>query len=208
MTTSSAETTSSSDLIGRPVQRAIFERRSIKRFAPRPVEPEVIERLLEAAVQAPQHHRTNPWRFYVFATPGPSRERLAELAFDAGMERSKGPDDEPTRLRAEVRRQQALNTPVIVIVFTEAGRDDLGTEENYGAVMAAMQNLSLAAVEEGLVTGWTTGGFATHPALRSYLGVKPGSKLGGALFIGYPDPSMNTMVQPRPTAHPSTVWVS
>ena len=208
MTTSASDLTTLPDLTGRPVLRAIYERRNIKRFSPRAVEREVVERLLEAAVQAPQHHRVNPWRFYVFANPGESRQPLADLAFEAAMERSKGADDEATRSRAEVRRLQALESPVIVVAFSEPGRDATGTRENYGAVIAALQNLSLAAVEEGLVTGWTTGGFSSHPGLRDYLGVSPESQLVGALFIGYPQPTSSAVTQPRPTASAATTWVS
>ena len=47
------------------VLEAIDTRRSIKEFTGRPVTREEIERLLEAAVQSPNHRMTEPWRFYV-----------------------------------------------------------------------------------------------------------------------------------------------
>ena len=51
---------------------AIHARRSIKRFTDQPVSREQIEHLLEAAVQAPNHRMTEPWRFYVL---GPQARR-------------------------------------------------------------------------------------------------------------------------------------
>src|ERR1043165_3397413 len=47
------------------VSEAIRARRSIKRFADRPVSREEIEALLAAATLAPNHRLTQPWRFYV-----------------------------------------------------------------------------------------------------------------------------------------------
>ena len=47
------------------VSDAISTRRSIKRFTSRPVTREEIETILSAAVAAPNHRLTQPWRFYV-----------------------------------------------------------------------------------------------------------------------------------------------
>ena len=44
---------------------AISTRRSIKTFTDRPVSDAEIRRMLQAAVQAPNHRMTQPWRFYV-----------------------------------------------------------------------------------------------------------------------------------------------
>src|SRR5215208_6463582 len=63
-----------------PVQTAIFARRSIRRFARQPVDRAVIGRLLDAAAQAPNHHLTRPWRFFVLDRDGPMRDRLTQVA--------------------------------------------------------------------------------------------------------------------------------
>jgi nitroreductase len=47
------------------VLEAIATRRSIKAFTDREISREEIERLLDAACQAPNHRMTEPWRFYV-----------------------------------------------------------------------------------------------------------------------------------------------
>ncbi len=54
----------------------IFKRRSIRKFEPRPVEPEKIERILRAAMAAPSAGNQRPWEFYVVRRP----ETIAELA--------------------------------------------------------------------------------------------------------------------------------
>ena len=58
------------------VEEAIRSRASIKVFSDEPVAPAVIERCLEAAVWAPNHHLTEPWQFRVIA--GEMRELLAQ----------------------------------------------------------------------------------------------------------------------------------
>ena len=55
---------------------AIHTRHSIPRVRPDPVPQALVERLLAAAVQAPNHHHNRPWRFVVLS--GAARERLGE----------------------------------------------------------------------------------------------------------------------------------
>jgi len=59
------------------VSDAIAQRRSIKKFQDRPIPREDIEALLDAAVLAPNHHLSQPWRFHVL---GPAARRAYGLA--------------------------------------------------------------------------------------------------------------------------------
>ena len=54
----------------------IFQRRSVRRFQNRPVEPEKIEKILRAAMAAPSAGNQRPWEFFVVR----NREKLAALA--------------------------------------------------------------------------------------------------------------------------------
>ena len=56
---------------------AIAARTSTRAFADRPVPRAVLERLIAAAVRAPNHKLTEPWRFAVLT--GRSAARFAEL---------------------------------------------------------------------------------------------------------------------------------
>jgi nitroreductase len=55
---------------------AIFERRSVRNFLPKAVEPEKIERILRAAFAAPSAHNRQPWEFVVIT----AREDLNAIA--------------------------------------------------------------------------------------------------------------------------------
>jgi nitroreductase len=45
--------------------QAIFKRRSVRNFLPKPVEPEKIDRILRAAFEAPSANNRRPWEFIV-----------------------------------------------------------------------------------------------------------------------------------------------
>ena len=69
------------------ISQAISERRSIKSFTDRVISPKEIERLIAAAVLAPNHRMTEPWRFYVL---GP--EARAEFGRVLGHRKAKRVD--------------------------------------------------------------------------------------------------------------------
>ena len=54
----------------------VTRRRSIRRFLEKPVAPEAIAQLVEAALRAPSSRGFNPWQFVVVE----DRERLASLS--------------------------------------------------------------------------------------------------------------------------------
>ncbi|MBI2973187.1 MAG: nitroreductase family protein, partial [Armatimonadetes bacterium] len=62
------------------VLEAITTRRSIPQFKPDPVPRDLVERLLDAAVWAPNHRLTEPWQFYVLGEQ--AKRRFAEIRRD------------------------------------------------------------------------------------------------------------------------------
>ena len=60
------------------VFEAIHNRQSAAKIkADQPVSRDLIEKLLSAAVQAPNHHKVRPWRFVVVS--GDSRQNYGEV---------------------------------------------------------------------------------------------------------------------------------
>ena len=55
----------------------VEKRRSIRRYEDKPVEPEKVERLIEAALRAPSSRGFNPWEFVV-VTDGVLLEKLSK----------------------------------------------------------------------------------------------------------------------------------
>src|SRR3954467_13363772 len=120
---------------------AINSRRSIKRFTPREITRAEIEQLLDAAVLAPNHKLTQPWRFYVL---GPEARHAYGLALGDRKAR-KAPDPAAgSALRATVANEhRALPAMLAVAVLTTD--DPEQREEDYAAAMMAIQNLALTA---------------------------------------------------------------
>jgi len=192
----------------RPVQSVIAARRSLRRFRAQPIERDIIQRLLVAAVQAPNHRRTQPWRFFVVDSHGPVRLGLRDLAREVAVARANQIDEGATA-RAESKAREMAETPVVLIVYSVPGRDTMETQENYAAVCCAVQNVLLAAAEEGLAAGWTTGGVCSEPArLAELVGADPSWALVALLYIGMPDDTKPAAALRRVGPEAFTAWLS
>lgn len=153
--------------------KEIFNRRSIRSFQDRPVEPEKIERLLRAAMQAPSACNQQPWEFIVIQEP-------ATLAKLAGISPHAGPVGKAAAAFVLLADKDRL-------VISDAWQQDLG---------AAAENLMLEAVHLALGSVWL--GVATSKAasdkVRAFFDL-PEKLLPFALIaVGYPDGRENTFV--------------
>ena len=162
------------------VYHAIYGRRSAWKFSDRPVDRMAIERMLDAAVWAPNHRLTEPWRFFVLEQESPERSRAAELAAEFQLERS------GDQRRADAARQKVLEPPMVIYVYTVLGPDDETTRENYASVCIAAHNISLAGAAEGLAVTWETGGATRHPGLGRMLGADESWQMTAMLLVGHP----------------------
>jgi nitroreductase len=186
------------------VIRAIESRQSIGRMKQDPVPKELIERILESAVHAPNHRITEPWRFHVFTGKGRgelarARATIARLQADAEAE-----DEELAAGRISRERKKAFRAPVVIAVICKAGRDEVETLENYAACAAAVQNMQLTAHALGLGAMWRTGSSAYHEHMREFFSLKEGDTIVAHLYVGYPD--MGERPRRRAPAKEKTVW--
>lgn len=141
------------------------------------VDRALIDKILAAAVRAPNHHLTQPWRFVVLA--GDARTELAE-AWVRGLERE-GVDG--SRIPEKV-----LRAPVVVCVIERPHLDNpkvVEIDEHY-AVGAAIQNMLLAAHALGLGAMHRTGAATMMPEVKEYLGVGHDELIAGFVYVGRP----------------------
>lgn len=140
----------------------------------RPVEPEVIERCIEIASQAPSGSNTQGWRFMVITDPE-KRAAIAELykksyytyinSPDGPLAKKRAEDPYPTGQMTRVRNSSQYladhmhEVPVLIlccikgrpqspIPFAQAGF--------YGSILPAAWSLMLALRARGLGAAWTT----------------------------------------------------
>jgi len=179
---------------------AIHSRQSINIVRQDPVPHEVIECLLAAAVQAPNHYHVRPWRFFVLQ--GAARERLGEVF--AEILRAKSPGLPETAYDKE--RAKPLRAPLLIAVGVDAPDDGRVIEtENISAASAAAENLLLAAHALGLAGKWRTGEPAYDPRVKAFFGLAPEQHLVAFLYLGYPDGEAAPVE--RPSFEDRTVWM-
>lgn len=158
----------------------IKERRTSLRIDPaRPVDPALITDLCGAAVWAPNHRLTEPWRFATLT--GPARTALGEVAATALLAR--GSTDEA---RLAKTRSKYLRAPVVLAVGCAPDPDHIRHAEDRDAVAAGVQNLLLAATAAGLASYWATGIAAREPATTELCGFEAGTEIVALIYLGWP----------------------
>jgi nitroreductase len=145
------------------VSDGIRSRRTHKSFGPEPVPPETLEELFELARWAPNHHRTNPWRFRVV---GPDTlVRLKEAA---------GPAEAPKLDRA----------PTLVVASAVLTGDLLQDEEDLCATACAIYAVLLGAHARGLASYWRTPRVLRTKAGREAVALPDGERFLGLIHLG------------------------
>ena len=128
----------------------IIGRRTIHQFKANELPPmNILETALDAAVWAPNHHLSQPWRFHLL---GPqSVEQVCLL--NSELVRDKKGDK-----AAEVKLRRWREIPGWLLLSREKVDDPIRDREDYAACCCAAHNLSLMLWEKGIGMKWTTGG--------------------------------------------------
>jgi len=180
---------------------AISTRRSIKAYTDRPISDEEVRRMLAAAVHAPNHRMTQPWRFYVL---GP--EARAGYGRALGHRKAKRVD-ETEAAAAVVAKVEASHRalPAMLAVSMMLDESPEIREEDFAATYMAIQNLSLAAHALGLGTHVKTGAIMNDPAARHAVGVSDDERIVATLSLG--EPADLPPAKARQDATELTRWV-
>jgi nitroreductase len=163
---------------------AIARRTSTRAFAATPVHRAVIERLLAAAVRAPNHKLTEPWRFAVLT--GRAAARFAELKGAHRATRFPDPAAPEAAKAIEKTYREAAETPAFIVVMCTISDDEVRREEDYAATMMAVATLLIAATAEGLGTYLRTGGIMRDPAVAELVGLPRDHRIVAVVSLGYP----------------------
>ena len=177
---------------------ALMTRRSVPKTTEQVPDRATIQKLLDAAVRAPNHHLTQPWRFVVLT--GDALLGLGD-AWARGDERA-GRDPAKTK-------EKSTRAPVIIAVIERPhlhNRKVIEREEHY-ATGAAIQNMLLAAHDMGLGAMIRTGPAAELPEVRDYLEVRDDEHIAGLVYVGYPpDGDADRPMSRRTPAEDLTQW--
>jgi len=186
--------------------QAIWERRSIRRFADRPVPRELIETVLEAATRAPSGKNAQPWHFVVLQ--GREKDRLVEILEEqVNAIQAQGVSTGSALPTARIMRQ----APVAILVYNsrqQPGGDRNGINRymhlvDTQSIGAAVQNLVLAAGTLGLGSLWICDVFYADAAIGAQVG-RP-EELVCAVSLGYP--AETPAARPRRPVPEVTTWM-
>lgn len=142
----------------------------------------VAREALESARWAPNHKRTEPWRFYLLDDARIAR--LAELNADLLTRSGSKPDKVASKLR-----EWGVQRGVVIITCASAqGADEITRAEDRYAVACAAQNFMLHLWSEGIASKWSTARVWEHEDFWPLLG--HGSDGGAAADGGNPEEVM------------------
>lgn len=184
------------------VLEAIKTRRSVNRMSDVVPSREDIEALLEAAVWAPNHRFTQPWKFYVVA--GDERERISsQLAKSVAAHVDASTPE--GKQRVEKAGNMFLQAPVVIAVTSALSEDDGLELEDCAATWMAVQNMILAAWGKGIASKVRTPPAIHGPVLRKLLGVGEDCQIVGLVFLGYA--GENAVPPPRARDAETATWL-
>ena len=162
---------------------ALETRRSVRKYEARPVEREVIEKLVQLATQAPSAMNAQPWVFAVFS----DKARLEEISTRAKAIVLEGMHEHPAleKYRGALSKRAFnifYNAPVLVVIYAKPE----GPEPETDSCLAA-QNFMLAAHNEGLGTCWIgfSRDFLNTSELKAELGIPDEYTAAAPLVLGY-----------------------
>jgi len=159
-------------------QTIIRERRTIHVFREESPPRAIILKALELARWAPNHHLTEPWRFYLLGEA--TKHALVELNAEITA-RDQGPN------AAQAKLERWSKIPGWLVVTCVQSDDAVRSQEDYAACCCAIQNFQLALWEEGIGVKWTTGKLTRDPRFFEVLDISPvQERVVGMLWYGYP----------------------
>lgn len=210
---------------------AIAERRSIRKFKQEAVSREQLSEIIRAGILAPSAKNRQPWRFVVVTGKskeaalnamerGLQRES-AMLAQSISGEETLSPETQDRFFsgnHSAIFLRDAENTlkimrqaPAVIFIMNALGADlrkPLSVAErvheicNAQSIGAAIENMSLAAVELGLGSLWICNTFFAFDELTESLHTD--GVLYAALAVGYPDEQ--PLPRPRKSIEAVTEW--
>ncbi|MGG0462353.1 nitroreductase family protein [Priestia aryabhattai] len=178
----------------------IKARRTIGAMQDKDVSEDAINLMLEAGTWAPNHKKTEPWKFRVIT--GDSRVRLGDEMERIMKQKTAHLSEEESLKKTTKAKKGPLRAPVIIAVAVSPSGKVPEIEE-ISAVAAGIQNMLLVAEEQGLATIWRTGEIVYQTELNDFLSLEDGDKLLGLIYVGHPNKEASSKRIPY---QDKTIW--
>ena len=175
----------------RILAETIKKRRTRKpaQFLKEPPSRKLIKRLLDVSRYAPNHHRTEPARFYLL-----SREKIQQLGRLFGETVSKDGQDPILIEKGKRKTKEWGEAPGLIIVTCHTDtsselvrKNPAVIDEDYATCSCICQNLLLLLESEGIASKWSTGPVWEHSDFNKVIGIRNSEyeRVVGIIFYGY-----------------------
>jgi len=158
------------------VRSALLGRRTVNNFDMTPVPDEVLKSAVEAAIAAPNHKLTEPWRFVQLG-----QETISKIAELNAQDISK---KDPEKGAKKKKRWESI--PGWCVITCAKSDDDIQQEEDLMATACAVQNFQLSMWADGVGTKWTSGPITRTAEFADICGIDlEKEKFVGCLWYGF-----------------------
>ncbi len=145
--------------------------------------------ILRAGARVPDHGKLFPWRFILFE--GDGRERFADILVNILSQEGANPS------HIDEWRARVTAAPVVIGVVSGARElIKIPVWEQELSAGAVCQNILIASHALGFVGNWLTEWYSYHPSVKQKIGLKPGERMAGFIYIGTPREELQE--RPRP----------
>jgi nitroreductase len=167
------------------ISELIKDRRTVypEQFSSRKVQREQIELILNNAIWAPSHGKTQPWRFTVM-TEGALKD-LSDFLAKTYLANT------PKEAQNDMKLAKMINRPlkstvVVAVHMSRQTEEKIPEVEEIQAVACAVQNMLLTCTAYGLGSFWSTPGLIGSQQAKDYFKLGEKDKCLGLIYIGYP----------------------
>ena len=140
---------------------------------------DTLSAMLEIAARVPDHRRVYPFRIIVLR--GDARSRAGAIL--AKSFSTQNPEASEARIEAERRRFERAPVVILIVAKIDPGHKTPEWEQVL-TVGAVCQNLLLAASAYGFAANWLTEWYSYDADTVKGLGLRPGEKAAGFVYVG------------------------
>lgn len=160
------------------IAKIIRQRRSINFFKEKLPPRELILQAIDLARWVPNHHLTEPWRFYLLSEQ--CKKKIVDLNAEL-VTASKGAD------AGEAKRKRWSSIPGWIVVTCVRSEEELRAREDYAACCCAVYTICMYLWAHGIGTKWTTGDVTRDARFYDAIWTDPDLETVVALlWYGYP----------------------
>lgn len=171
------------------VRQVLKGRRTVHNFDKSPVPDVVLRNAVEAAIAAPNHKMTEPWRFIKLGQN--SISKIAKL--NASDIAKSNP------VKASKKKTRWENIPGWCVVTCKKSEDKIQEEEDFAATACAIQNFQLSMWADGVGVKWTSGPITRTKEFADICGIDlTKEKFVGCLWYGFASGGLGNLIKNGP----------